>query len=154
MTKISTIFFLLISFLNHAQFSRNDFGNVLDIKAEAKDTSDTECSFFSDMGAWFAYSLPKEKADNGSFIGPVLMKMDGKWLGNTLSKLQLSEKGKTLDLSQAEVKMTYFPGLIRQELTINGMLIYLDLIFVSKNSALLNTEIINHSKKYSESIWS
>ena len=146
MIKLLLSFFLLISFLSHSQVSRNDFENVLDIKTEAKDTSNTECSFFSDMGAWFAYSLPKVKEDNGSFIGPVLMEMDGKWLGNTVSKLQLSEKGKQIDLSQAEINLTYLPGIIRQELSINDLLIYLDLIFVSKESALLNTEIINQSK--------
>ena len=147
MIRFCTVFFLFVVNSLLCQTNRFEYENVLNIQTVAKDTADTECSFFSDMGAWFAYSLPKEKAEHGSFIGPVLMKMDGKWLGNTISKLQLTEKGKQIDLSQAVSKMSYLPGLIRQELTIKGLLIRMDLIFISKQSALLNTEIINQTKK-------
>lgn len=144
---LTTILAFFISFTFNAQKNRSEYPNCLDVKNAIKDTADIQSSFFSDMGAWFAYALPKESKDYGSFIGPLLMEVDGKWMANTFSKIQLSEKGKKIDLSTGIVSLDYFPGLLRQEIAINNLIIRLELIFVSKESALIHTEIINLSKR-------
>ncbi len=129
---------------------RTDYPNVLSIQTTVQDTSNVEHSFFSDQGAWFAYSLPNEKKDYGSFIGPLLMKMNGVWLGNAFSKIVLKENGKGIDLSTAKASLNYYPGLISQLYVIDGLEIQMELIFQSKESALIQTKIVNLTSKKRE----
>ena len=95
MKKSIIIFIYLLSCFTcvYAQkINRNLFADVLNVKVDIADTKDIEKSFFSDMGAWHAYALPKEKEGYGSFIGPLVMDLDGQWLANTISKIVITEK--------------------------------------------------------------
>ncbi len=104
-------------------------------------------TFFSDMGAWHGYALPSRKEDYGSFIGPIVMDMDGQWVANTLSKIEINEDGKLLDLTQSKAEQHYYPGLLWQAFKIDGLEIVQQLIFANNRTALLSTQITNRSNR-------
>ncbi len=138
------IFFCILGLMPASIFAqRGQYANVLDLQTTVKKTRAIEASVFSDKGAWHAYALPAEKEDYGSFIGPLLMDMHGAWLANSFSQLQIIEQGQPVPLHQAKAALNYYPGLLKQELEINGLKILLQLIFVSNREALLQTKIIN-----------
>ena len=125
---------------------RQSFPDVLNLKQRITGIRNIEKSVFSDMGAWHAYALPSHKTDYGSFIGPMVMDLDGKWLAATLAKVELREHGKLIDLSAAKASQHYYPGLLEQSFLINGVEVKQQLIFVSGREAMQRTRIINHSK--------
>lgn len=100
---------------------------------------------FSDMGAWHAYALPGRKEDQGSFIGPVIMDLNGRWLANTFAKLWIYENGKQLPIETAKSDIHYYPGLLSQQLELDGIKIEMKLIFISGREALLETKVTNQS---------
>jgi putative isomerase len=128
-----------------AQLTRDQFADVLDVRTVVSDTSTVEHSFFSDQGAWFAFALPVKNEDQGTFIGPLMMKMQGTWLANSFLKLILTENGKRYELSKHKPVLHYYPGLLSQEFDLNGLQVKLELIFVSNTEALIHTQLINHS---------
>lgn len=131
----------------HAGSKREEFLDPLSMGYEVLDPEKIETNVFSDLGAWHAYTLPSSAKDNGAFIGPLLMDLKGEWLGNTISRLQLKENGKEIELSKAKASSTYYPGLLTQELLINDLKVTLQLIFVSNRSAMINTRVYNLGKK-------
>jgi putative isomerase len=140
------IFILLIATISaQAQAQRNQFPDVLDLRTTVLKPRAIESSVFSDLGAWHAYALPAGTKDYGGFIGPLLMDMSGKWLGNSFCKLHLTENGQPLDLSKATAALHYFPGLLEQKLELNGWRILLQLIFLSNRQAMIQTSITNLS---------
>jgi len=144
--KYFLIIILIISTI-FVRAQRSRFANVLNVSTHITDTSNVQTSFFSDLGAWHAYALPTRKEDYGSFIGPLLMDMDGKWLGNDFSHLHIIENGKEIVLASARVKLNYYPGLLQQEYIVNNLKILLQLIFVSNRAASLKTSISDLSGK-------
>ena len=127
---------------------RDEYCNNLNIETKLEHPTKVRHSFFSDQGAWFAYALPKEKEDYGSMIGPLLMRLSGRWIGEAFSKLVIIEEGKNLDLSKSQsVERQYFPGLIKQTIQLEGLKIVMQLIFIDKICAALNTSISTHNNK-------
>lgn len=144
--KVLNILILLITTISsQTQAQRNQFPDVLDLRTTALKPRAIASSVFSDQGAWHAYALPARASDYGSFTGPLLMDMDGKWLGNDFCKLHLTENGKQLDLSKAKAELHYYPGLLEQKLEIGGLSILMELIFVSQREAMVRTSITNLS---------
>ena len=142
--------FILIAVLLFIQTSfaqRDSYPNLLDTQNVITDVKDVKRSFFSDLGAWHAYSLPKSKKDFGGFIGPLVMDLNGRWLSNSLAKLEIREDGKLLDLANAEVSANYYPGLLKQTSSISQIEIVQKLIFVSNREALIESKIKNLSAK-------
>ncbi|QEC45275.1 MGH1-like glycoside hydrolase domain-containing protein [Pseudobacter ginsenosidimutans] len=140
----SVISFLLITTIStQAQAQRDQFPDVLDLRNTVLKPRAIEPSVFSDLGAWHAYALPADKADHGGFTGPLLMDMDGKWLGNGFAKLLLLEGAKQLDLSSAKAILHYYPGMLEQILESENLKIRMQLIFVSNREAMINTSITN-----------
>ncbi|MBS0030707.1 MGH1-like glycoside hydrolase domain-containing protein [Chitinophaga sp. 22321] len=123
------------------QADRQQFADVLDIRHVVTDTAQVGVSFFSDLGAWHAYALPGQTADQGAFIGPLLMDMDGRWLSNAIAKLQVFENGK--ELLPANATQHYYPGLLEQRYELDGMKVHLQLLFSSKHTAMIHAAIIN-----------
>lgn len=134
---------LITTISSQAQAQRNQFPDVLDLRTTVLTPRAIEPSVFSDLGAWHAYALPAATKDHGGFTGPLLMDMSGKWLGNSFCKLHLSENGQQLDLSNATATLHYFPGLLEQQLELNGWKILLQLIFLSNRQAMIQTSITN-----------
>ncbi|SDK25847.1 putative isomerase [Pedobacter sp. ok626] len=138
------------------QGSAKQFADVLKLGYHVNNPTEIEANVFSDMGAWHAYTLPVDAADYGTFIGPMVMDINGIWLANAMAKLSVKESGKLINLSKARVEIHYYPGLLSQELRIDGLKIQLQLIFVSSREAMINTHISNLSsvKKNLQLDWS
>jgi putative isomerase len=130
------------------QADRQQFTDILDIKHFVTDTSQVGVSFFSDMGAWHAYALPARTADYGGFTGPLLMDMDGRWLGNAIAQLHVWEGGK--ELLPEKGTQHYYPGLLEQSYQLTDMHIRLQLIFSSAGTAMVHTTIANQSNRRRE----
>lgn len=139
-----------------AQSSGRQFADVLKLGYRVDNPKAIEANVFSDLGAWHAYTLPSDGADYGSFIGPLVMDMSGSWLANSMAKLSVTESGKRVDLSKAKIEIHYYPGLLEQQLWVDGLKIQMQLIFVSNREAMVNTNISNLSpvKKKLQLDWS
>lgn len=147
MRKTAVFFSLLITTIaTKVQAQRMNFPDVLDLRTSVSKPRFIEPSVFSDMGAWHAYALPEKSTDYGSFIGPLVMDMDGKWLGNNFTRLQLSSNGKAIDLSAATISQHYYPGLLEQKLTVDGLTIRMQLIFISNRESMIRTSITNNDQ--------
>src|SRR5215831_15916277 len=133
--------------LSAQTLNRKLFANVLDLRTTVTDVKNIEKNLFSDKGAWHAYALPERKEDYGSFIGPVVMDLDGQWLANTVSKIKMEDGDNVIDLGKANVVQDYYPGLLEQSFTFNDIEVKQQLIFVSGREAMIQTLIYNHSKK-------
>lgn len=133
-----------------AQVSRRDFPDVLKLAYQVQQAKKIETNVFSDMGAWHAYTLPANPQDNGTFIGPMVMDLEGYWLANSVAKLSLKANGKQIDLEKAQRSNHYYPGLLEQELKVAGLQIGLKLLFVSNREAMIETRITNLSKAKKE----
>jgi putative isomerase len=138
------------------QSSRRQFEDVLKLGHHVSSPLAIETNVFSDMGAWHAYTLPSDAADYGAFIGPMVMDMSGSWLANAMAKLTVTESGALVDLSKARAEIHYYPGLLEQQLWVDGLKIHLQLIFISNREAMINTRISNLSsvKKRLQLDWS
>lgn len=126
---------------------RMRYPDVLSAKMTVTDTADVAKTFFSDLGAWHAYGLPGAKQDYGSFTGPLIMDMDGRWLSNTIARLQISEEGQSIDLSGGKVSLHYYPGLLQAGYQVDQLDIQQRLIFVSPREARMQTIVRNLSAK-------
>ncbi|MGY0037241.1 hypothetical protein [Pedobacter sp. NJ-S-72] len=143
--------FLVLSFMLSTAFgqsSRDQYPDVLKLGYQVLHPSKIEANVFSDLGAWHAYTLPSEQTDYGSFIGPLVMDMEGEWLANTMSKLTVTLSGRKIDLSEGKASLHYFPGLLEQEILVEGLKIQLQLIFVSNRTAMIHTVITNQSAQH------
>lgn len=141
------ILIIILLFIQTSFPQRDAYPNLLDTKHTITDVKDVKRSFFSDMGAWHAYALPKRKQDFGSFIGPLVMDQNGRWLSNTLSKLEIRENGKRVDLTKGKVGADYYPGLMKQTILVSNLNIVQTLIFVSNREALIETQVRNLSPR-------
>ncbi|WP_315822088.1 hypothetical protein [Paraflavitalea speifideaquila] len=130
-----------------AQAQRTSYPDVLNLRTAPPIGKTITHNVFSDMGAWHAYALPARKEDNGAFIGPLLMDMQGSWLSDAFSRLALTENGETISLADAKARITYYPGLLEQQLDIAGLTILQQLIFVSNREALLHTRLLNKTSR-------
>lgn len=147
---ISVLFLILFSASNAQQLHRENYADVLDLKTVVSSPKNITTNLFSDMGAWHAYALPERTEDYGSFIGPVIMDLDGQWLANTISKISIKENGTAIDLQKSKVIQHYYPGLLKQIFTVDGLDIEQQLIFVSGREAKIKTSIYNRSKTQRE----
>ncbi|SHM50644.1 putative isomerase [Chitinophaga jiangningensis] len=134
---------LLGLWLQQAHAQRSKYPDVLNLRTDAPSPKSIECNVFSDMGAWHAYALPQRPADNGAFMGPLVMGMEGAWLSDAFSRLELMENEQRIDLSVARASLHYYPGMLLQQLEIDHLDIQQQLIFVSAREALLHTTITN-----------
>jgi len=130
---------------------QSQFVNILDINGIPQKPYDLSAFGFSDKGAWHAYSIPPKDSTqyNGSFIGPLVMKMYGQWPSKALSQLKIKnvETNNFIDLSKAKAEFKYLPGKLQQNLIIQDLSIQMDLIFVSNRTSLIRTKIKNNGEK-------
>lgn len=131
--------------LAHHASRRMQFPDLLNVRIDVSDTVDVSKSFFSDMGAWHAYGLPAKSSSYGSFIGPLIMDMDGRWLADTMARLQISEGGRAIDLGESKATLHYYPGLLQAQYQAGTLDILQQLIFVSGREARIQTKISNRS---------
>lgn len=126
------------------------YNDVLNIKKLPAKKHDLNAFGFSDMGAWHAYSLPPNDSINyqAGFIGPLLMKNFGTWLGKKTAQLVLLQDDKTLvEYSRDSTKTSYYPGKLVQKLVAKDLKITQELIFVDNRTAMILNRICNTGKK-------
>ncbi len=145
--NFSIILNFCFSASNAQQMHRENYADVLDVKTVVSNPKNITTNLFSDMGAWHAYALPQNKEDYGSFIGPVIMDLDGQWLANTISKIRIKENGIAIDLQKSKVVQHYYPGLLKQIFTVDGLDIEQQLIFVSGREARIKNQYLQSFKK-------
>lgn len=141
--RICLFIILIATISSQLQAQREQFPDVLDLRTKVQQPRAIEASVFSDLGAWHAYALPESPADYGSFIGPLVMDMDGKWMSHSFARLLLSSDGEKIDLQTANMRMHYYPGILQQEFETKELAISLQLIFVSGREAMVRTTIRN-----------
>lgn len=122
---------------------RQDYRDVLNQRNKITDTLDVDKTFFVDNGAWHAYALPDQSDDYGGFPGPLLMNLNGQWLSDNLAKLKVMESGKQRFLESGKTEIHAFPGLLTQKFSFDGLVVELQLIFVSDRESFLQTKIEN-----------
>lgn len=141
-----------------------DYPGILDVKNVPKAARDWDAYCLSDHGAWFGFALPEEKATHylGSFPGPFIKTLDsaGAWLGDMAAKPVITERNEKgehryVDFSRASSrKITYYPGRLTQSYDNDGVLFDMTLVFVSGNTALLQTVVQNKRSKPVTLKWS
>ncbi|MCL1668725.1 glycoside hydrolase [Elizabethkingia ursingii] len=146
MKKTVSVLFLILFSVSNAQQQREKYADVLNLKTVVSNPKNITTNLFSDMGAWHAYALPEKAEDYGSFVGPVIMDLDGQWLANTISKIRIKENGTDIDLQKSKATQHYYPGLLKQNFIIDNLDIEQQLIFVSGREAKIKTSIYNRSK--------
>ncbi|GAO44205.1 beta-galactosidase [Flavihumibacter petaseus NBRC 106054] len=124
-----------------------EYTNVLDLRYKVSDAKAIETTVFSDLGAWHAYALPASGTDHGSFIGPLVMDMQGEWLANTLGKITIREKGELLAPDTSRTLVQYQPGRLLQHLQYTGLQVDLTLVFVNDRQAMISAAITNTGKQ-------
>ncbi|UCJ08800.1 hypothetical protein KTO58_06305 [Chitinophaga pendula] len=132
----------------HAQAQQPDrqkFPDVLDIRHQVKDTNNTVAGFFADQGAWHAYALPAREEDNGAFVGPLIMDMQGRWLGHNTARLRIFENERELPMSAITVH--YYPGILVQTWQLPGLQVNMQLLYSNKNTAVIQATIKNTAKQ-------
>ncbi|HEY4206578.1 MAG TPA: trehalase family glycosidase [Puia sp.] len=130
-----------------AQYSRNTFANLLDLhnSLPAGHIVQTSAMVFSDMGAWHGYALPANAAEAGGFNGPVLFNDLGLVLSPCFARLSLTVDGQDYEFEHS--RQVYYPGMLLQEYTNDGVELSQSLVFSDARSAIIRVKIINHSGK-------
>lgn len=147
------LFFLFIGDCT-AQSEKEEFltkqtKNVLDYTGTPSSSKDRSSLAYSDQGAWFAYGFPEKEEDGIGFTGPFLMTQEnGVWSSDILSKLILkNKKGDDLSLGKAIITQNAYPSHLVQIHQFTDLKITQRLFFSSSNTALIQIEIENTSKK-------
>ena len=112
---------------------------LLDYRISPESKFDKNGLMFSDQGAWFAYGLSDNTRQVG-FSGPFLMTQEnGVWLSNALLSLEI--EGQQWDTLITKSYSSHLEQQFRSE----QLSLTQQLVFVSANSAYINTTIKNHS---------
>ncbi len=150
MNKISILLAsLLFLQIGISQVSRNDI-NLIDYKANPETYMDVKANVFADRGAWFGFSYPENKEHYGGFVGPMIMSMDnGLWLGKNSCQLFIEDhtSKRNVDWNGFEMKSTAFRSHLIQMFENPELVIIQTLMFTSKRSAILYTQVQNKTEK-------
>ncbi|MFE3878246.1 trehalase family glycosidase [Kitasatospora sp. NPDC059146] len=125
------------------------YADVLDLHgtpAQAYPGDNNPITVFADLGAWHAYALPRPTDPLGGFTGPLHLAQEYPWwLSDGLTRLQLAEQGRPLDLAAGGAPtLTALPGLLRQRYALaDGLALTLELRFASNRTALLRARLAN-----------
>jgi putative isomerase len=126
-----------------------DFPDALSYVGRPQRPDDWPTARFSDLGAWFGYTLPPPlDADlRGSFVGPFLIDR-GSWLTTVFSRAVLVDQDTGADLSfGAPADVVSYPGRLHQQLRADEVELSLDLVIVSPTAALIRAVVANRSDR-------
>ena len=122
--------------------------NSLDYIGSPDSSEDRSILAYSDMGAWFAYSMPTDHDSYGGFSGPLLMTQgNGIWCSKALSKLDLVNTitHKPIDWASFKITQTSWNSHLQQVYKNENFEISQTLFFLSSQSAMILTDITNVS---------
>ncbi|NMP32084.1 alpha-glucosidase [Thalassotalea sp. M1531] len=103
-----------------------------------------------DMGAWHGFTLPDDAKYYGAFTGPmVIFEEYSLFIASALERLsvELVNEKRKFQLEQSNPQIYAIPGALVQEFSNDKLTLKLTLRFVSNRTALVLTEIINHSSE-------
>ena len=118
--------------------------NTLNYIGEPLEPKDRSMLMFSDQGAWFGYSLPKNM--RLGFSGPFLMtQQNGVWASPMLLELEIIENGNPVTFNSH--KNDGFLSHLEQILVNDHLKVRQQLFFSSGHTAILQTFITNVSEE-------
>jgi len=121
-----------------------------------KDASDSAQSLFTDLGAWFGFSLPNNISDDViGFVGPYLMHYKyGAWLSQSIINLEPIIHSQSLLMSEEDSINSFFDkGKLHFNRKINGLTINQTLQYVSANSVLIRTSLLSDTEIETDLQW-
>ncbi|WP_026212690.1 MGH1-like glycoside hydrolase domain-containing protein [Longispora albida] len=122
-----------------------EFADVLDLRgvpSGARPPSDNPISVFADLGAWHGYGL----GDGHGFSGPLYIAEEYPWwLSEAFTRIGLTEDGAPVALTPSAQSSQ--PGVLRQELTGDGLLVVVELRFASNRTALVQACVRNTGQR-------
>ena len=121
-----------------------------------KDASDSAQSLFTDLGAWFGFSLPNNISDDViGFVGPYLMHYKyGAWLSQSIINLEPIIHSQSLLMGEEDSINSFFDkGKLHFNRKINGLTINQTLQYVSANSVLIRTSILSDTEIETDLQW-
>lgn len=145
MKRCFFLIFLFPGVLASAQYSRNAFANLLDLRnaLPVGHIIQTSAMVFSDMGAWHGYALPAAADEAGGFSGPVLFNDLGLVISPCFARLFLSLDQRAFVFK--DPRQVYYPGMLQQDYADDGVKVSQSLIFSDARSAVIRVEIRNYS---------
>jgi len=121
-----------------------------------KDASDSAQSLFTDLGAWFGFSLPNNISDDViGFVGPYLMHYKyGAWLSQSIINLEPIIHSQSLLMGEEDSINSFFDkGKLHFNRQINGLTINQTLQYVSANSVLIRTSLLSDTEIETDLQW-
>ena len=121
-----------------------------------KDASDSAQSLFTDLGAWFGFSLPNNTSDDViGFVGPYLMHYKyGAWLSQSIINLEPIIHSQSLLMGEEDSINSFFDkGKLHFNRKINGLTINQTLQYVSANSVLIHTSLLSDTEIETDLQW-
>ena len=121
-----------------------------------KDASDSAQSLFTDLGAWFGFSLPNNILDDVmGFVGPYLMHYKyGAWLSQSIINLEPIIHSQSLLMGEEDSINSFFDkGKLHFNRKINGLTINQTLQYVSANSVLIHTSLLSDTEIETDLQW-
>lgn len=101
-----------------------------------------------DLGAWHGFLLPEQESSSVAFTGPLIIAQEySVFIAEKLDQLSITDmtNKQKIDFAQAKVNRISQPGLLSQSFAFEKLTVKLSLRFISNRSALIETEIINHT---------
>ncbi|WP_452222273.1 MGH1-like glycoside hydrolase domain-containing protein [Lacinutrix salivirga] len=119
--------------------------NILDYRVSPKDSVDKSGLMFSDQGAWFAYSLPKNSGNYIGFSGPFLMTQEnGVWISKNLANIGITQQSQPIYLNKSNlISQKSFASHLEQIYQYNNLNIKQELVFLSGNTAFIRHAFTN-----------
>ena len=122
---------------------QNSYENILDLTYDDCRTDNTQCSLFSDNGAWHAYGLPELETSTG-FEGPFLFTRNfGYWMRGRTGQFKLINLNNQIEYDTADAisKQWAIPGRVFQTFAWDDVIVGLTLIMADGRSSLIDIEI-------------
>lgn len=111
------------------------YSNILDIRYTPDSLSRCR-GWYTDAGAWYGFTLPKQEQWVNGFCGPFHLDMNKRqWLSEALVKVRFD--GEAPDVVYTPGSVSYFPGELYMSSSSENGRIEQRLIFVDKATALL-----------------
>lgn len=126
------------------------YPNQLDYVGSPDSYSDREPSSFSDQGAWFSYSFPKDLANGPGFAGPFLMTQEnGSWTSPCLAQiiLQKNSTKESIDFSTFKYNNNSWSSHLEQSFSNEALTIRQSLVYKDDKSAWIRSELENNLDK-------
>lgn len=112
-----------------------NYSNILDIRY-TPDSASRCRGWFTDAGAWYGFTLPREEQWVNGFCGPFHLDMNKRqWLSDALVKVRFD--GEDPDVVYTLDSVSYFPGELYMSSSSETGRIEQRLVFVDKSTALL-----------------